>query len=164
MYNELYESLLKKKLKQVNNKIESLNDQIKLIERENSILGITIEQPLIENKIYNPCEIYKVKINDLTKALQGLIINDLTLALQGLTNSKQRPKNILENQKSFQNKKGLGFEPQKQRKSNKRYLASKTKKYLDDINCFYCNQRSHYIKKCLYRKGTYTLKPNEKLI
>ena len=55
LYNELYESLLKvkKKLKQVNNKIESLNDQIKLIERENSILGIMIEQPLIENKIYN---------------------------------------------------------------------------------------------------------------
>ena len=88
MYNKLYESLLrsKKEFKDANNKIELLSNQIELIEKENSALNILVQKLLIENNMCNQCEIYKVKINDLTKALQGF------------TNSKHRLENILKTQ------------------------------------------------------------------
>ena len=99
LYNELYKTLLraKKWFNHVNKKNESLLNQIILIEKKNSDFNILVEKLLSENKSYSQFETYKAKINNLTKALQCL------------TNNKNNLENILENQKGFQNKEGLGF-------------------------------------------------------
>ena len=94
-----------------------MNEQIKLIEIENNALDIMIEKLLMESKNCNQCQIHKAKINGLTKALQDF------------TNSNHRLENILNNKKNFQNKEGVGFGWQKQKKSSKKYHVSKLEKY-----------------------------------
>ena len=53
MTYKLHDSLLraKKELKLANNKINSLNNQIKLTKKENSDLNVLVEKLLVENNV-----------------------------------------------------------------------------------------------------------------
>ena len=109
-----------------------------MIKIENDMLNIMIEKPLVENNICNKCKIYEAEIKDSSNVWQAF------------TSSIQKLKNMLENQKNFQNQNGWGFKQYNQRKVN-------TKQF-DYINCFYSNQKGHHIRNCSYRNGTYVLK------
>ena len=106
-----------------------------------------------QNKSCVECKILKDKNLELTKSLQNF------------TNSKNKLDVILENQHSFHNRKGLGFNKKgKNKKTLKGSYKITSKRHFGIINCYYCNQRGHYIKDCSYRNGTYVLRPNEKLL
>ena len=77
------------------------------------MLNVMIEKPLAENNICSNCEIYEAEIKDLNKVLQGF------------TSSKQKLKNMLENQKNFQNQNGLGCKQyNKKKRSNTNNLIT----------------------------------------
>ena len=83
-----------------------------MIEIENDMLNVMIGKPLVKNNICSKCKIFKVEIKELNKFLQGF------------TSSKQKLKNILGNQKNFQNQNGLGFRQYNQRKVNRNNLIT----------------------------------------
>ena len=71
---------------------------------------------------------------------------------------------MLNNQKTLQNRKRLGFgKKKKNKKSNKKSHGSKGKNDFGNINYFYYNQRGHRINNCHYRNSPYILKSNKKL-
>ena len=99
LYNELYDSLIKARiaLKLANNKIEMLNEEIRMIRIENDMLSVMTKKQLFESYYYSKCKVLEVEIWNLNKVLQGFAA------------SKNKLTNIIGNQKDFSNKYGLGF-------------------------------------------------------
>ena len=72
LYNKLFDPLVKAKkkgLKSTNNKIEMLNEEIKMIRIENDLLNVMTKKHSFEFYNCSKCKVFKAKIKNLNKVL-----------------------------------------------------------------------------------------------